>query len=165
MTLRVVKTVMVASVALYYAFVVLNNLTDYYSNYQFVQHVLSMDTTLPDNHLMWRAISSPRVHSLFYAGIIVWEFITVVLACIGIVQLCRALKMPAAAFNAAKRVSIIALTVGMLLWFVAFLTIGGEWFLMWQSKVWNGQDAAFRMFTIVGIVFLLLVLPDSETQP
>ncbi len=164
MTLRVVKIILVASVAFYYALVVLNNLTDYDSNYQFVQHVLSMDTTFRDNQLMWRAISSPRVHSLFYAGIIGWEFVTVILACIGVVQLCRALRMPAATFNDAKRVSIIALTVGMLLWFVAFLAIGGEWFLMWQSKIWNGQDAAFRMFTIVGIVFLLLVLPDSETQ-
>jgi predicted small integral membrane protein len=165
MTLRIAKTILVASIAFYYAFVVLNNLTDYYSNYQFVQHVLSMDTTFPGNHLMWRAISYPRIYSLFYAGIIGWEFVTVILACIGVVQLCRALKKPAAAFNAAKRIPIIALTVGMLLWFVAFITVGGEWFLMWQSKIWNGQEEAFRMFTIVGVVFVLLVLPDPETQP
>ena len=30
---------------------------------------------------------------------------------------------------------------------------GVEWFLMWQSKIWN----AFRMFTIVGVVFLVVV--------
>ena len=34
---------------------------------------------------------------------------------------------------------------------------GGEWFLMWQSKMWNGQEEAFRMFTIVGVVFLVVV--------
>ncbi len=33
----------------------------------------------------------------------------------------------------------------------------GEWFLMWQSKMWNRQEEAFRMFTIVGIVFLVVV--------
>ena len=68
-------------------------------------------------------------------------------------------------FNSAKRFSIVALTLGMLLWFVAFIIVGGEWFLMWQSKTWNGQDAAFRMFAVSGIVFILLVLPDTETQP
>jgi predicted small integral membrane protein len=35
---------------------------------------------------------------------------------------------------------------------------------MWQSKTWNGQDAAFRMFTVIGVVLLLLSQPDSDTQ-
>jgi predicted small integral membrane protein len=51
------------------------------------------------------------------------------------------------------------------MWMVAFLGVGGEWFLMWQSKTWNGQDAAFRMFTVIGIVLLLLTRPDSDGQP
>jgi predicted small integral membrane protein len=36
--------------------------------------------------------------------------------------------------------------------------------MMWQSKSWNGQDAAFRMFTVVGIVLLLVAQPDTELQ-
>ena len=36
---------------------------------------------------------------------------------------------------------------------------------MWQSKTWNGQDEAFRMFTIEGIVLLLVAQPDAENQP
>jgi len=36
-------------------------------------------------------------------------------------------------------------------------------FLMWQSKTWNGQEAAFRMFTIVGIVLIFLVQKDEAT--
>jgi predicted small integral membrane protein len=28
---------------------------------------------------------------------------------------------------------------------------------MWQSHTWNGQEEAFRMFTIVGVVFLIVV--------
>ena len=33
---------------------------------------------------------------------------------------------------------------------------------MWQSKVWNGQDAAFRMFTVEALVLALLLLPVPE---
>jgi predicted small integral membrane protein len=51
------------------------------------------------------------------------------------------------------------------MWLVAFLTVGGEWFLMWQSKIWNGQEAAFRMFTTIGIVLILLTQPDTDAQP
>jgi predicted small integral membrane protein len=36
---------------------------------------------------------------------------------------------------------------------------------MWQSKTWNGQEAAFRMFAIIGIVLLLLTQPESEEKP
>ena len=165
MTLRITKIVQVAAVALFYTLVVFNNTTDYGSNYQFVHHVLTMDTISPGNHVMWRAIHPPIVHMVSYGSIITWETVTMILTWIGVVQLVRALRKPVAAFNSAKRLPIIALTVGMLLWFVAFIIVGGEWFLMWQSKTWNGQDAAFRMFAIIGIVFVLLVLPDTEAQP
>ena len=57
----------------------------------------------------------------------------------------------------ALNVAVIALTTSLLMWLVAFLDVGGEWFLMWQSKMWNGQEEAFRMFTIVGVVFLVVV--------
>jgi predicted small integral membrane protein len=69
------------------------------------------------------------------------------------------------AFNKAKRVAVAALTLAMLMWLVAFLSVGGEWFLMWQSKSWYGQDAAFRMFTVIGLVLLFVAQPDSEEQP
>jgi predicted small integral membrane protein len=78
------------------------------------------------------------------------------------VNLARSLRGTSQAFNQSKRVAIAALTSALLMWLVAFLSIGGEWFLMWQSKTWNGQEAAFRMFTVVGIVLLLLTQPENE---
>src|ERR1700690_3699381 len=73
MALRVSKAVLVFAIALFYTILVLNNITDYGSNYGFVRHVLMMDSTLPGNHLMWRAANSPLVHTGFYTGIIAWE--------------------------------------------------------------------------------------------
>jgi predicted small integral membrane protein len=61
------------------------------------------------------------------------------------------------AIPAALNVAVIALTTSLLMWLVAFLDVGGEWFLMWQSQIWNGQEEAFRMLTIVGVVFLVVV--------
>jgi len=45
------------------------------------------------------------------------------------------------------------------------LSVGAEWFLMWQSRIWNGQEAAFRMFAVVGIVLLILIQPETDAQP
>ncbi len=165
MILRVAKLVLVTAVALFYTIVVFNNITDYTSNYQFVHHVLMMDTTFPGNHGMWHSIQVTEVQTAFYVGIIAWEAVTMALTWAGVFKLARAFRRPAPEFNEAKKISIVALTLGLLLWLVAFITVGGEWFMMWQSKIWNGQEAAFRMFTVIGIVFLLLVQPDADGQP
>ena len=82
----------------------------------------------------------------------------------GAYALFRALDKPVAIFAAAKKIPVIALTLSMLMWLVAFLSVGAEWFLMWQSHSWNGQEAAFRMFVTVGIVLLLMVQPEREGQ-
>jgi predicted small integral membrane protein len=162
MILRAAKTLLVLAIALFYTLVVFSNVTDYDSNFQLVRHVLMMDSTFPNNTAMWRAINSPAIHTLFYITIITWESLTMIVCWWGGIKLARELKSPAATFQQAKNVAIAGLTLSMLMWFVAFLTIGAEWFLMWQSKTWNGQEAAFRMFTVVGIVLLLLVTKDDE---
>jgi predicted small integral membrane protein len=164
-TLRVAKMSLVFAAAIFYSFVVLNNTTDYDSNYQFVRHVLMMDSTFPGNRGMWRALNSPVWHTIFYLSIIAWETVTMILCWWGAFLMARALRQTPATFHQAKRVAITALTFSLLMWFVIFLSVGGEWFLMWQSKTWNGQDAAFRMFTVIGMILLFVVQPETETQP
>ena len=165
MITRTAKLLLLVGIGLFYSLVVFNNVTDFDSNYEFVHHVLAMDSTFPGNHGMWRAIPSPAFHLAFYLGIIAWEIATTILLCWGVVLLFRALRLPAKAFTAAKGVPVMALTLSLLMWLVAFLSVGAEWFLMWQSHTWNGQEAAFRMFTVVGVVLLVLLQPDTEGQP
>ena len=164
MTLRVCKMLLVLAVAVHYTFVVFNNLTDYDTNYQFVRHVLMMDSTLPGNHEMWRALDRPLWHKTFYDGIIAWEAVTTLLCWWGACRLARALRESAATFQRAKSVAIAGLTLALLLWLVAFMSVGGEWFLMWQSFKWNGLSASFGMFAVTGIVLLLLAQPEAEVR-
>jgi predicted small integral membrane protein len=154
--LRAAKIALVFGVAIFYVFVVFNNLTDYDSNYQFVRHVLMMDSTFAGNHGMWRAINSPVAHKAFYDSVIAWEALTMLLCWWGAARMLREFNAPGPEFDRAKGVAIAALTLSLLMWLIAFLAVGGEWFLMWQSATWNGQSAAFRMFTVVGIVLLLV---------
>lgn len=165
MITRTAKLLLLCGIAVFYTLVVFNNLTDFDSNYQFVRHVLMMDTTFPGNHGMWRALPLPIEHLAFYFSIIAWEIATMLLLWLGGWRLLRALRRPVAEFQHAKRIGITALTLSLLMWLIAFLSVGAEWFLMWQSHAWNGQEAAFRMFTVVGIVLILLVQPESESQP
>jgi predicted small integral membrane protein len=165
MTLRIAKILLVFAIAIFCSLLVLNNATDYNSNYQFVRHVLMMDSTLPGNGGMWRAVNSSAWHTACYMSIIVWEGVTAFLCWWGGLRLVQSFRGTAQSFNQAKAVAITALTIAMLMWLVAFLDVGGEWFLMWQSKTWNGRDVASHMFAVVGIVLLFVAQPETEGQP
>jgi predicted small integral membrane protein len=49
--------------------------------------------------------------------------------------------------------------------FAAFLKVGAEWFLMWQSKSWNGQESTFRDLAAIRIALPLVAEPDANGQP
>ena len=103
-----------------------------------------MDTTFPGNALMHRAITDKSVWTAAYALIIASEGLTALSPrdrCVGVAR---------AAHGASRDLqpkvwAVAGLTVGFGLWFFGFLVVAGEYFAMWQSKEWNGQEAAFRL--------------------
>ena len=162
LTTRLVKTAMVASTALFALLVAYNNVTDYGTNFEFVRHTLSMDTTVPGNALMGRAITSPAIWTVGYCLIILTEAAVGVALAVGVVQLALNLQSDARSFAHAKKYAVIGAGLGFLLWFAGFMVVGGEWFAMWQSKTWNGQMAAFRFYMTLLAVLIFLNQPDGE---
>jgi predicted small integral membrane protein len=162
MASRIGKVLLTAAMALYFSLVVWNNLADYSTNFEFVRHVLSMDTIGAASPLRARAVTRERLHHAFYGSIIGWEAATAILCWLGVIRLIRSLRAEPARFNRAKSTAVAGLVAGCALWLVAFLCIGGEWFLMWQSPTWNGQNAAFRMFAVTGLVLLFVHQPDPD---
>jgi predicted small integral membrane protein len=163
--IRAAKIAMVAAIALFATLVSFGNLTDYWTNFAFVRHVLSMDSIFPKSEIGYRAITSPVLHHLAYALIIAAETLTAVLCWIGAITLLRALRAGAAAFQRAKTFAVLGLTLGFLLWQSGFVTIGGEWFGMWQSQQWNGVPSAFRFVMVILGVLIFVVLRDDEIAP
>jgi predicted small integral membrane protein len=157
--IRLSKTAMVAAIALFATLTAFGNITDYGTNWAFVQHVLSMDTIDPAATIKYRAIDSHALETAGYLTIIAAETLTAILCWIGAVRLLAA-SADAAAFNRAKGFAVAGLTLGFLLWQVGFMSIGGEWFGMWMSAKWNGVPDAFRFFVTILMVLIYLVLPD-----
>jgi predicted small integral membrane protein len=60
-------------------------------------------------------------------------------------------------------VAVVGLVLGFLLYAVGFVAIGGEWFAMWQSEVWNGQQKAFEFLTMISAVLIVLMLPEQAS--
>lgn len=160
--LRLSKIAMIAALAAFAFIVAYDNIVDYDSNYEFVRHVLTMDTTFPNNALMGRAITDRRIWTIAYSAIIAVEALTSLLLSVGALALLTRLKAPAEHFNRAKAWAVAGLTAGFGLWFFGFLVIAGEYFAMWQSQTWNGQEAAFRIVMAMLGVLIFVTLPDRD---
>jgi predicted small integral membrane protein len=160
MELRLCKVAVAGSLALFALLCGIDNVMDYESNFMFVSHVLSMDTTFSGNSLRSRAITEPALWRLGYAVIIGAELVVGACYLGSAVQMLRRLNTSAARFNDAKRLFHVATALAFLLWFTGFMAVAGEWFQMWQSTQWNGQEPAFR-FYITSLVAAIFVGRDE----
>ena len=110
---------------------------------------------------MYRSISSPSLWGAAYALIIAGEGITALSFAGAAALLLRHLRSQAATFNRAKGLAAVAAGLGFLVWFFGFMVIGGEWFQMWQSSQWNGQEAAFRFYLTILAVLIFVMQKDE----
>ncbi|MFF7813280.1 DUF2165 domain-containing protein [Streptomyces sp. NPDC007945] len=159
-SLPVAATALTATVAVYMTLVAFGNITDFGTNQQFVQHVLSMDTTFKDPDLMWRAVESPALQNAAYVAIIVWETLTALVLLAATWFWITGLRREA--YDRARAASTVGLVMVLLLFGLGFLAIGGEWFAMWQSSDWNGLDAAARNIALAAFTLLVVHLPGAR---
>jgi predicted small integral membrane protein len=156
-TIRLFQLLFVLYIGLYAAFVTLNNITDYGTNYTFIRNVMGMHTVFPDCRLKWRAISSSTIYHGVYWVIIAIEALTALLCISGAWELWQARGASIEVFHAAKTTAFRGLGLGFTLWFAVFMIGAGQWWAAWQSKDFSGQDAAFRVYVAIGIVFVILL--------
>jgi predicted small integral membrane protein len=165
-TLPMACTVVVAINALYILLAAIGNITDYPANFNFVEHVLSMDTTnfggQPgvglDKNVLWRAITNPAIQKIAYIGVIFWESLASIIL-LWAVYLWLAARRTRT-FDHARRMSTIGLLMIIILFMGGFLTVGGEWFEMWRSVAWNGNEPAFRNSVLALFGVLLCHIPS-----
>jgi predicted small integral membrane protein len=158
---RIAKIAVAAAMGLVMLVVALGNVLDYGTNFDVVQHILSMDE-VPVTPFKWRAITSPALHHVFYLLIIAVEFASAALSLYGAWILWGARTRSAGAFNAAKSLAIAGLALGFLLYSFGFMGVGGEWFQMWRAGVYNLQEPAFRFIGMLGLSLIFVSLVDID---
>lgn len=151
---RVIKLLFSCAVGLYASLICFNNVFDYGPNFQFVSMVAKMEDTFSKDKNSWRLINSSFWHAVFFISIVACEITIAVCLWLGSFKMINKLRASATEFKNAKKCTSFGLSLGVLLWFVVFISIGGEWFLMWQSKTWNVQPTAFFL-TCSFLLFLI----------
>jgi predicted small integral membrane protein len=140
----------------------LGNILDYDSNLPFVQHVLAMGTVFAETTLKGRAVTDPTLHTAAFAIIIVIEGLVSLAFLIATVAMTAALRAGAEAFRKAKAWTAVGVALGFALWFIGFLGVGSEWFVMLQSSTWNAQGTSFRIvLTVIAVGVYILMENDG----
>jgi len=160
--LRIAKIISIFSIGMMALIVVIGNTTDYYSNYHFVEHVLKMDTIFPDSNNHYRSIDNPIIVHAGYIFIIILEALMAFLCLKGSWMLFKNLKSDAKTFHSNKKWSIAGLIIAIIIWFLGFEVVGGEWFTMWQSSTWNGLGSAERITTFIVMILILFQFKEEE---
>lgn len=162
MTGRYTKIVMTTGLACYALLITVTNIANPAGNRPFVMHVMSMDTTFRDPAVAGRAITNPGIWRLAYVMIVGGEALTGLLLAAAAIRLLAVRSASSIVFNRAKSLVHLGVLSAFTVWFFGFITIGGEWFLMWQSAAWNGQEAAFRISTMTMLVLIYISQPDCD---
>ncbi len=162
MIIRLAKIACVGAVALYMALVVFGNVTDYWTNFAFVTHVLDMDEIPGGAKIRWRAVTSPVLHHAAYVTIIATEAAIFALTGLGVLTMVRARRANAPLFQRAKSRAIAGLALGFILFEAGFIAVGGEWFGMWRSQNADAVPSAFRIaITMLGVL-IFVSLKDED---
>jgi predicted small integral membrane protein len=159
---RLAKAISVAAIGLMLLLIVFGNTSDYYANYRFVEHVMKMDTIFPDSNVRYRSINHSFLFHAGYVFIILMQTLMAYCCIKGSWLLFKNINSNAATFHASKNWAVAGIIIGILIWFLGFEVIGGEWFAMWQSSTWNGLANAERIVSFLVLVLILLHFEEKN---
>ncbi|CAA0121814.1 Uncharacterised protein [BD1-7 clade bacterium] len=163
-SMRVMKALLVLAFGLFAFLVCINNLFYPSVNLQLASQVLMMDAvaeTLPT----WRAL--PQQAVTFAFGVIVFSQAVISLLCtIAGVQLLRYRRSDASLYDRWVSCAGWGLVLAVMLWFVGFIAIGGEWFMSWTlSASGRGSiSSAFRFSSIALFILIFIYMPEPQSN-
>jgi len=118
---RIAKTTCVAAIGIMALLIAIGNITDYYSNYLFVEHVMKMDTTFSTSSIHYRSISNPALFHAAYIVLIILEAGMAFCCLKGGWLLFRNLRKDTQSFHAAKNWGTAGITIGIIIFLMLTL--------------------------------------------
>lgn len=161
---RLSKGCIAASIGVFCLLVGYNNITDYATNYQFVEHVLSMDTMetwFAGEDLKSRAITSTALQTAGYWAIILAELTAGLLGTLGAAFMIKNSMGGGKGFHTGQTLFIGSATIATLVWYFGFAVVGAEWFQMWANQ-WNGQMKAYAFATFILMALVYVLVPSPK---
>ena len=160
--LRIIKILLVASVALWGFVGAFGNITDWNGTLGAVGAATSM-ATFEGGADSWRATSSPIIIWLGALFIMLSKTAAGILCLLGAQQMLVARNAGAQDFAKAKEIAIAGCGVAVFMLFTGFIVIAESWFELWRSDVMRGPvlDSAFRYGGMICLIALFVSMRDE----
>lgn len=154
--MRAVASATVAMLAAYYLVVAFDNVTNPASNWAFIQGVISGDGVPADSGFAWRFTEATWFQVAVYVAVIAGEGVAGVLLAVGAVRGWRS-RAEAGAWGESQVPTVVGAGLGLGVFFLGFITIGGNWWVMYLNDDWNGLTPAFQnsVMTVLTLLFVL----------
>lgn len=161
--IRVLKSVLLAFVAVFCLVYAAQNLANLEAGHGFVSAMTAMEGHAAYPARIGPSVTAPLFTWAMFLLIVVLELAAGACAAKGAFDLWRARGDSARAFDRAKRWGVLGCGLGLVIWFGIFSAIGGAYFQMWQTPMGAGVlENAFWFSAQLGIVLLFVNMPDAE---
>ncbi|HEY8940758.1 MAG TPA: DUF2165 family protein [Cellvibrio sp.] len=165
MALRIIKILLVFSIAAWALVNAVGNIMFYDEWIKIVAHVMAVENVQYDGHPSGRAMNSPVLHTIGYAFIYLPKFITGILCLIAVNALWKARRDTAINFEKAKYyfyvgcgVSIFSLIFGFLVVAGAMFSPGGK-----PSELVQGFHSFVSVYVVsIGMALLFVAIPEPK---
>lgn len=155
--LRIMKILLVLSVAVFGLLGAIGNLTDWGGTTGALAATTSM-STIEGGAERWRATSNTALITAGALYIVSLKIVFALLSFVGAWQMWVARGGDAATFASAKTYALAGCAVAMFMLFTGWIVIAETWFELWRSDVLRDAalGAAFRYFAMIGIIALFI---------
>lgn len=160
--IRIFKILLLLSTAITLLLAFIGNIIAYDTNFEYTHHIMLMDDTFKDPHLMARAIQNPLYHHIAYIFIIILEGIASLFLWMGVLCAFKNIYQPTLRFEDAKYWGNMGLLFSLWIYSFVFFTVAGQWFASWQSEQWNAKTASVPFLIILGITYLIFSQPEKD---
>ncbi len=162
MTVRHMKALFVAMIALLCLLYAIQNVVNLEACYQAFAYVMGAVDHEVYTNLAVPSVQSSAIVWLALVAVVGLEFVAGLLAARGAWDLWKARNGPAAEFNGAKKFALLGCGTGIVVWLGLFAVLGGALFAMWQTEVGRGSlESAFQFFGSCALVFLIVSVKDE----
>lgn len=160
--LRIAKTILVATVALWGFVGAFQNVADWDGTLAAVTLATSM-ATFDGGAASWQATSSPAVIWVGALFIMLSKVAAGVMCTIGALNMWRARGSDAGTFVAAKRSALTGCAIAVVMLFGGFIVIAESWFELWRSDAMRGPvlESAFRYGGMITLIALFVAAKEN----
>ncbi len=162
MTIRILKTIFVALIALLCLVYAGQNIANLEMAYQSLAYVMSNvdHATYGDSFIP--AVSSPVLIWAALLLVVGLEFVAGFLSMKGAVDMWSARNASPETFSKAKKFALFGSGLGVIVWLGLFGVVGGAVFQMWQTEIGNASMAgAFQLFASCAFVFIIVSMAEE----